>query len=308
MALHPPADEDAARPDLAALLAAVQALLRPLAGLAVARGLPCSVVEEGLREAFVEAALAAHPDIAPSRAVSRVSATTGLNRREVGRLIQARDAGGAARPARSPVSELVTRWLADPGLRDAQGCPRPLPRQGPAPSFETLAQAVTRDVHPRSLLEELLRLGAARIGADDAVELAQEAFVPREDQVRMLGFLGENVGDHLQAAVENVGGRAPAHVEQAIYQDALSAAAVEAMRPLIREHWRRLLAEAIPRLEALEAEDRALGRAMDQRLRLGLFSYSTARAPEAPGAADPEPEPAAPAARPARPKRRPGQE
>lgn len=300
-----PTDDDA-RPDLAALLAAVQALLRPLAGLAVARGLPYGVVEEGLREAFVEAALAAHPDIAPQRAVSRVSATTGLNRREVGRLIQARDASTPSRPARSPVSELVTRWLADPALRDATGQPLPLPRQGPAPSFEALAQAITRDVHPRSLLEELLRLGAARVRSDETVELAQEAFVPREDQIRMLGFLGENVGDHLQAAVENVGGREPAHVEQAIYQDALSVAAVEAMRPLIRAHWRRLLAEAIPRLEALEAEDRALGRAMDQRLRLGLFSYSTARPPQAPEAADPEP--AAPAARPGRPARRPGQE
>ncbi|MBL0718368.1 hypothetical protein JI742_00555 [Piscinibacter sp. Jin2] len=297
-----------ARPDLAALLAAVQALLQPLAQLAVTRGLPCGVVEESLRAAFVDAALRAHADSTPGRAVSRVSAATGLNRREVGRLIQARSAQGAGRPARSPVSELVTRWLADPALRDADGLPVPLPRQGPAPSFEALAQTVTRDVHPRSLLQELLRLGVARLDAHDAVHLAQQAFVPREDQVRMLGFLAENVGDHLHAAVENVGGRDPAHVEQAIYQDAMSATAVEAMRPLIREHWRRLLAEAIPRLEALEAEDRAQGRPMDQRLRLGLFSYSTAVPPTETGTADADTDPPTHRSSGARRKRPPAQE
>lgn len=285
--------EGAAGPEESALQHAVLALLQPLARLAVARALPYHAVEEALRGAFVEAALAAHPDIAPTRAVSRVSAATGLNRREVTRLLHTREARGRARPAHPPAAEVVTRWLADASWRDAAGQPRALPRSGPAPSFEALAQSVTRDVHPRSLLAELLRLGMARVDEADQVHLAQEAFVPREDRARLLGFLGENVGDHLEAAVDNLLGQDPAHVEQAIYQDALSVEALEAFRPLVREHWRRLLAEAIPRLEALEAEDRALGRPMAHRLRLGLFSFSTGLAPaptppEAPAGALPQ--------------------
>ena len=46
-------------------------------------------------------------------------------------------------------------------LPHARRAPRALPRVGPAPSFESLAQEVTRDVHPRALLEELLRLKLA---------------------------------------------------------------------------------------------------------------------------------------------------
>ena len=53
-----------------------------------------------------------------------------------------------------------------------------LPRQGAAPSFESLAQEITRDVHPRSLLDELCRLGLATWDeAGDTVALSREAFV-----------------------------------------------------------------------------------------------------------------------------------
>src|SRR5438132_246446 len=74
-----------------------------------------------------------------------------------------------------------------------------------APSFESLAHSITRDVHPRTLLEELTRLGLARVDdRDGRVHLLHTAFVPRADRDRMLAFLGANVGDHLAAAVDNV--------------------------------------------------------------------------------------------------------
>ena len=72
-----------------ALLDALRALLGPMARLAVARGLPCAALEEALRRAVVDAAAQAHPDVAPSRSVSRIATATGLNRREVTRLVQA---------------------------------------------------------------------------------------------------------------------------------------------------------------------------------------------------------------------------
>ncbi|HEY0821857.1 MAG TPA: hypothetical protein VGD46_23985 [Rhizobacter sp.] len=79
----PPAPASA--PDVSAVLAACRALLTPLAELAIARGLHHADLDELLRAAFVDAALAAHPDVTPHRAVSRVSTATGLHRREVSR-------------------------------------------------------------------------------------------------------------------------------------------------------------------------------------------------------------------------------
>jgi hypothetical protein len=255
-----------------ALLLAVDALLAPLAQLAVAKGMPCAVVEDRLRQAFVRAARDAHPNLLPHRMVSRIATATGLSRREVTRLMLPE----AAPPRRRPVAaEVFALWASDPRYADGRGRPRKLPRQGDAPSFESLAQSVTRDVHPRSLLDELLRLGlAVHDAADDSVALAHDAFVPRGDTERMLGFLGQNVGDHLGAAVDNVLGDGHQHFEQAVFADELSPQSVRAVRESIDEHWRALSGALVPRLTSLIDADQAAGRPQDQRLRIGLFSYS----------------------------------
>ena len=175
---------DARRPadrSHADLREAAQAVLEPLARLAVARGLPFAVLEEAMKRAVVDAAAQAHPDLASHRRVSRIATATGLNRREVTRLVH-HDAPARARP-RSLAGEVFAHWRGTPAYRDAAGRPRALPRQGPAPSFETLAQEVTRDVHPRSLLAELLRLKLAALDADtDTVTLLRDGFVPGGDE------------------------------------------------------------------------------------------------------------------------------
>ena len=257
---------------LQALQDAVRALLMPLARLAVARGLPFAVAEDLLKQAFVQAAGDAHPGLLPHRKVSRISTVTGINRREVTRLTQPSDSPPKTR-GRSLVSEVFAHWITDRRYRSREGGPRALPRQGPAPSFESLAQEITRDVHPRSLLDELLRLQLATLdAASDLVTLSLDA-VPRGDTVRMLGFLGENVGDHLSAAVENVLGGGGRHFEQAIFADGLSEASMAWVRQSIRAHWQGLLAAMVPELESRIEADGRLDPPPERRLRLGLYSY-----------------------------------
>ncbi len=263
------------------LLDAVGNLLTPLAQLCVGKGISTQMIEERLREAFVRAARLALADLPSNRLTSRISATTGLTRREIARLenqpVRERE------PRRSPVTELFMRWLADPALRTSAGKPQPLPRQGPAPSFEALAQSVTRDVHPRTLMEELCRLRLAEHDAStDTVQILQEAFVPRGDWARMVSYLGDNVGDHLRAATANVLGDGNQELEQAIFADELSAESLAQARNLMMQQWRNMLSEIAPRLEELIAADRKAGRVQDQSLRIGLFTWSQAMVPVSP--------------------------
>ncbi|MBL0728820.1 DUF6502 family protein [Piscinibacter sp. HJYY11] len=272
----PPAPS--AAPDTSAVLAACRALLTPLAQLAIARGLHHADLDELLRAAFVDAALAAHPDASPHRAASRVSTATGLNRREVTRLLQ-REPVAEAR--RTPATQVFTRWLSDPAWHAHTA----LPRQGAGASFEALAQSVTKDVHPRSLLEELCRLGLARVDeAKDLVELLRERFAPAGDEPRMLGFLASNVGDHLHAAVTNVVSPEPQHLEQAVFADELSTESVQRLQPLVREQWQQLLRTLAPAVQKAIDEDARLGRPQDQRLRVGLYGYHAPMHDAAPAA------------------------
>ncbi len=278
-----PASAGAAPMDPAALLNALRELLQPLAQLAVGQGVLLATVEEMLKSAFVDAARDAHGKAGSDRVVSRVSTVTGLNRREVTRLLQAQ--ASVVEPKPSPATRVFTRWLSDPAWKSAAGEPLPLPRQGAAPSFEALAQSVTRDVHPRSLLDELCRLGLAQLEGD-TVRVTSRSFVPKGDSARMLGFVASNVGDHLRASIANVLADTPPHFEQAIFADGLSAASVQAAHELVRAQWQGLLAATVPTLQKMIDADQAAGHATDQRVRIGLFSYAAPN-PTAPRPAQP---------------------
>ena len=66
----------------------------------------------------------------------------------------------------------------------------------------------------------------------------------------MLGFLGDNVGDHLNAAIDNVLCDNRMHFEQAVFAHGLSAASIDSVRPAVRAQWQALLEALVPALEA----------------------------------------------------------
>lgn len=270
MRSHKP--DPAADASSAALSEALEQLLTPIARLCLARGLRFAVVEEILKKAFVATARDASAKAAGARDVSRVSAATGLTRREVTRITNDVAARAAVRP--SPATQIFTRWIGSRRFHDKRGHPLKLRRQGRAPSFEALAHSVTQDVHPRTLLDELCRLGLVELDEKtDTVRLIRDSFVPRQDQSRMLGFLGANVGDHMAAAVANVLAQSPPHLEQAIFADELSDESAAALRGLVAARWKELLAGLVPSIQKLVDDDARSARKAYRRVRVGLYSY-----------------------------------
>lgn len=264
---------DGAAPDSSVPIATLSRLLRPVARLCLRLGVTFAAMEDALKRAFVHEADALEPEAPAYGAVSRISTATGISRREVTRLMREESPG---RPPKQPLaSEVFTRWVSDPALRDEKGAPRSLRRQGDAPSFETLAQSITRDVHPRSMLDELVRLGLAQVDEEnDTVTLLRSSFIPQGDSEQMLGFLGDNVGDHLEAAVANIINNGPQHLEQAIFVDELSADSIEELRPILAAHWKAFRDAMVPVLTEFIEADRAAGRTQDRRVRVGLYSFS----------------------------------
>lgn len=257
------------------MLAALRDVLTPWAQLAIARGVRYAELDDMLKDVLIKAARQAHADVPLQRSVSRISATTGINRREVTRFTQT-DGAPRAQP-NYPVTALFARWVSDPMYQTPTGEHLRLPRLGPAPSFESLAESVNRDVRPRSLLEELCRLGIVRANtADDTVELIKDSFIPSNDEGQMLRFLGDNVGDHLSAAVDNISNQGVRHLEQALFTDELSARSVEEVRPQVTAQWKALVKQLAPAVQHLMDDDKASGRPQDHRLRVGMYMYSTA--------------------------------
>ena len=270
--MNPPPSPSSPSSPTSSVLHAFRDVLAPLARLAIAQGVRYAELDELLKHALVDAAAQVHADIPIQRAVSRISTSTGINRREVTRLTQVEPVAGGS--TRSPVNQLFARWVSDPAYQ-RDGRPMPLPRSGEGPSFESLAASVNRDVRPRSFLDELCRLGLARLNeSDDTVELLKDNYVPDNDRAQMLAFVGANVGDHLSAAVHNTQTTGVKHLEQALFTDRISASSVEAIRPEVASRWQALVKQLGPAIQALMDEDEARLRPQDHRLRIGMYMYA----------------------------------
>ena len=254
-------------------------LFEPMAALAIRRGIGLQVLIDSLKLALVRAAVATAAAEAPNGlSDSRVSLMTGVHRKDLRRL---RAAGPAALgQGRSVASEVFTRWLSDRRWRTARGKPRVLPRQDEdgAPSFEALVAGVTRDVHPRSVLEELLRLRLVETAPGprgiERIRVVRQAFVPTADPLLALAMARDNLADHAAAVCDNLDGDGRRFVEQAIFSDELTAESAARFNRETREAWERLFERMMPRLQALHESDRQSKGPRDHRVRLGLYGYA----------------------------------
>ncbi len=237
------------------MIRAIDALLAPLARLFVARGVGFADATRHLKRHYVQAALALAGRDATD---SRVSVMTGLQRRDV---VALRDAAVDAAPTINHAARLVARWLAAHGGR-------PLPRKGDV-SFDTLAQSIRRDVHPKTMLDQLLDAGAVTLGDDSTVTLVAGAYQPRPGGADQLDYLANNAGDFLSAAVANTLTDPPPHFERAVHYNQLSPQAVAQLDTAFRKGQMALLHDINARAAALQATDPGTA-----RFRAGGYFYT----------------------------------
>lgn len=271
-------------------------LMRPYARLLIAQGLKYGEASEVLKRAFVDASRAELIKAGTAANVSRISVSTGLHRQDVKRLLDM--PSNRIERGRSLASEVYTRWLTDSRYR-LKGQPRVLPMRAGARqrSFEMLARSVSTDVHPRTLSEELRRLGLVETDDDGAtLRISSSGFVPINERAGMLGFLADNVGDHLAVAVGNVLGDKPRLLEQAVYANGLDASGVTAVDAKVRELWRQIMESLVPLLElVIEQGKRApvgatgsspRNAAARKRVRIGMYMQAQPEDPDPPDAFD----------------------
>jgi len=255
----------------------------PIVRLLLAHGVTYQLLSETLKGVFIEEAERGAKTRSERMTDSYLAVTTGIHRKEIRRLRSAKaqplsNAAGDA-PQGLPAA-VFTRWMADPAYCDAAGQPRPLPRYGNAErGFEDLVKSTSTDVHPRTVLNELIRLELVSVERD-RVHLKVNAFVPNPDFAQMLAYMGANLHDHAAAATHNVLGDGPAFLEQSIYCDALPPAAVKELDALARKEWTHILKKVVPevaRHEAGKPGDSATGGKQAQpsvRMRIGMYFYA----------------------------------
>ncbi|MCH2170236.1 DUF6502 family protein [Myxococcota bacterium] len=261
----------------AALMAALERLLRPLVRLLLENRVSYPVLATVLKQLFVEVAAEDFKLEDKRVTTSRLSLLTGIHRREVNRQRQE----ASRRPKGAPTSismgsQIVTLWTTEPRWLDETGAPRPLARiseNDDEASFEELVASTSRDIHPRSVLDEWIRLGVVQLDDEDRVHLQRAAFVPARGFEEKAFFLGRNVADHLSAASENLMSDEPSFLERSVHYDSLPAESLESLREWIRTTGEDALARVNARARSIleSAAEREHGR----RVNFGVFFYES---------------------------------
>lgn len=177
------------------LAGAVLRLLKPLVRILLRYGVPYGVLADLARRAYAEVAW---HDFAPQgrkQTVSRVSALTGLTRKEVRRLIELQDQGVTPDQARySRAIRVISGWTHDREFRDQNGKPAVLPVDGEHRSFALLVRKYSGDIPVRAMLTALVDAGSVSI-TKKGVRLVRKAYVPGRDVTEKIRILGQDVSE-----------------------------------------------------------------------------------------------------------------
>lgn len=240
------------------MLNLLDALLAPTARLLVARGIVFPDFVERMKSHYIAAARAQAEEEGMKITDSRLSVMTGLQRRDIARLKDEK----LKEKRVHHLARLVALWQTEEIYPDT------LPKTGPAPSFESLASIVHRDVHPRTLLDALEAAATVSV-SEDTVTLNATSYQPLAGTDEQIAYLARNVGDHATAATDNVLGQDPAHFERAVHYTKLTSEQIAELETEFANAEMEILEKVSKK--AAKMKSSATG---TQRFRAGSYFYT----------------------------------
>lgn len=251
------------------MLDRVLRVVRPLVRLLLRHGVTYPAFASALKRVFVDAAHAELDARGMVHTDSAVTLLSGVHRRDVRQLTRgAATTPGTPAPTFGLAAEVVARWMSDPAVED-----RALPRNGPA-GFDALVAAVSSDVRPRAVLDELLRLGVVHED-DEGVHLCQAGFAPRRGLEEMSWLLAANLHDHAAAAVANLEGEAN-FLEQAVFVEEITADSAAQLQQAAVQAWKQAFRGVMARAQQRFDHDarHATPGERTHRARFGVYFFS----------------------------------
>ena len=260
----------------AALVKAVVMLCKPLIRLLIEKGMTFPQFRELMKELYVEVA-DKHFSLDDKRPTdSRIFVLTGVHRKDIKRIRQQAEQENPQITSSASLSgEIVARWTSMPEYLDDKGKPRQLLKSGKnkEAGFEQLVSSVNKDVRPKVILEEWLRLNIVRL-EDEYIILNNSAFVTNKEFKEMSYYLGHNVHDHMASCVNNILAESDPMLERSVYYASLTEKSVNKLNTIASEKGNELLQYLNKQAIKLYDIDKQKADAT-YRMRLGVYWYQT---------------------------------
>ncbi|MEX0977169.1 MAG: DUF6502 family protein [Woeseia sp.] len=184
------------------LLAAFRVLLRPLIRILLRHGISFAEFAEIVKAVYVEIAVTDFKVEGKRGTKSRIAVISGLTRKEVSRVIElagAENQGGKSNLNR--VARVLAGWHTDPDFIGPYGMPLEIRYEDSAPNVVTFSNLVRRysgDMSSRSMLDELVRVGAVVETEPGWLKVLRRVYEPQtlaQDNFERVGEVVKNFVD-----------------------------------------------------------------------------------------------------------------
>lgn len=178
-------------------------MLAPIVRFALRHACTIQDIIDVLKICLVEVAAQEMAKVTPKINVSRISAMTGLTRRDVDVLF--RKKGPPPQSTPGAPARVLGQWLSDKRFINSHGQPRVLSYEGENSEFRALCESISTNLHPGTVLFELERSGAVeRTSRGLKVRKPSHRFI--RDPKKGYNLLARDVELLISAAEDNIHG------------------------------------------------------------------------------------------------------
>jgi len=257
-------------PTQKALFKAVQVLLRPLVRVLLRNGVAYGSFAELVKKIYVDVAFDDFSVPGKKQTISKVSAMTGLTRKEAKRLNELGDDADLGTVGRyNRAVRVISGWLNDPLFTDLHEQPAMLPIEGEERSFAALVKKYSGDIPTQAMLD-LLESSATVLVTGSEIRLKKHAYIPGGDPADKLHILGADVGELITTIDHNLGAvKIDLRFQRKVFNDSVDPDAVNDFKQISAEKAQTLLEE----LDAWLTEHQAKNQSLAKSVSLGIYYH-----------------------------------
>ena len=186
------------------LYAAMARILRPLIHILIRNGISYGTFADLAKWLFVDVAKREFAIEGRKQTVSRVSVVTGLNRKEVKRMLELDDdQPDISNRQYNRSIRVLGGWINDPEFQRRDGLPKDLTYDGES-SFTTLVRKYSGDMPVAAMQKALTKSGNICTTGDNQIRLLSHAYLPSDDPVEHINILGIDARQLIETINHNI--------------------------------------------------------------------------------------------------------
>jgi len=257
-------------PTQKALFKAMQVLLRPLVRVLLRNGVAYGSFAELTKKTYVDVAFDDFSIPGKKQTISKVSAMTGLTRKEAKRLHELGDDDDLGTVGRyNRAVRVISGWLNDPIYTDQNEQPVVLPLEGIDQSFAALVKKYSGDVTTQAMLDLLVASTTVQLTGNE-VRLEKHAYIPGGDPADKLHILGTDVGELISTIDHNLGAaKTDLRFQRKVFNSTVDSDAVNDFKQMSAEKAQALLEDLDAWLTEHSAKDQSSARSVS----LGIYYH-----------------------------------